>query len=333
MTKNKKETILILIIATVLHLIVDLFSIYTVGNLVRNVNHKLIVIMLYNFFAFCLQMPIGLVSDKINKNFEITSIGCFFIFLSYWIKEINLCIFLVGIGNAMFHIGMGREVLIRSENKATMPGIFVSAGAIGVYLGKQLLNSELEIEVLFLIIVALIFFVTRNHSQKTKKEKVYNINKTRILVILLFAISVGIRAFVGVIKFDNSIENKLLITVIAVFLGKFLGGILSDKFGMRNITIVSLSLSIISFLFYQNNYFYILGTFLFNMTMPITVTIISNIMSDKKGFAFGITTFMLFIGSSFIYFNNMYVGYLVIPFLMIQIVLMMYGFYIYKNMI
>ena len=333
MIKNKKETILVLIVASVLHLVVDLFSIYTVGYLVKSIEEKLMFIMIYNLLAFSLQLPIGLISDKINKNFKITFIGCLLIFLSYWLKEKTLCIFPVGIGNAMFHIGMGREILIRSENRAEMSGIFVSTGAIGVYLGKQLLNSEEKIGFLFLIIFLLLFFIIKKCTESIENEKELNIRRGAVFCILLFAISIGIRAFVGGLKVENNFENKLFIMTMAIFLGKFLGGILSDKFGMETITVVSLIISAISFLFFKNNYFFILGLFLFNMTMPITLTMISNILNNNKGFAFGITTFMLFIGSSFMYFNNLYMGISVVFLLIIQIILMVCGFYIYKNML
>jgi FSR family fosmidomycin resistance protein-like MFS transporter len=40
----------------------------------------------------------------------------------------------------------------------------------------------------------------------------------------------------------------------------------------------------------------ILAILLFNMTMPITLTALSNILYHNKGMAFGLLTFALFIG-------------------------------------
>lgn len=40
---------------------------------------------------------------------------------------------IAGIGNAMFHIGGGIDVLNISDKKATLSGIFVSTGALGIF--------------------------------------------------------------------------------------------------------------------------------------------------------------------------------------------------------
>ena len=40
------------------------------------------------------------------------------------------------------------------------------------------------------------------------------------------------------------------------------------------------------------------------MTMPITLTILSNIMNNNKGMAFGLLTFALFIGSIPTFFGH-----------------------------
>jgi FSR family fosmidomycin resistance protein-like MFS transporter len=42
---------------------------------------------------------------------------------------------------------------------------------------------------------------------------------------------------------------------------------------------------------------WILWIFLFNMTMPITLVVISNIFWNRQGFAFGLTTLALIIGA------------------------------------
>jgi hypothetical protein len=42
---------------------------------------------------------------------------------------------------------------------------------------------------------------------------------------------------------------------------------------------------------------WIFGIFLFNMTMPITLVVISNTFQGRQGFAFGLTTLALIIGA------------------------------------
>ena len=44
---------------------------------------------------------------------------------------------IAGIGNALFHVGGGIDVLNISEKKASLSGIFVSTGAMGIFLGSK----------------------------------------------------------------------------------------------------------------------------------------------------------------------------------------------------
>ena len=77
-----------------------------------------------------------------------------------------------------------------------------------------------------------------------------------------------------------------------------LGGIIADKLGEMKTVMITLSLSLVLFIFSFNNIICaFLATLLFNMTMSLTLTILSNNMSSSKGTAFGLTTFSLFIGA------------------------------------
>ena len=68
------------IIYSIIHFIVDLACCVLVTNLVtqkmgQTVN-LFVAIILYNFFAFAVQFPIGIVADKVNKNAICSAIGC-----------------------------------------------------------------------------------------------------------------------------------------------------------------------------------------------------------------------------------------------------------------
>ena len=88
-----------------------------------------------------------------------------------------------------------------------------------------------------------------------------------------------------------------VMSILAVVFGKMLGGIIGDKIGFKRISIISLGVSAILFLFaFNNSVLGILAILFFNMTMPITLIALSNIMDNNKGMAFGLLTFALFIG-------------------------------------
>ena len=154
-------------------------------------------ILLYNFCAFALQLPIGWLVDHYaqKKPWWISSLGCLILAISgaliygdfweiirqavdtgfspdrlgriqfYYSDLSGLCYsVLLGIGNALFHVGAGVEILQLSARgggkrlrnrrgiiaaidcagyRMAPVGIFVSTGVLGLYLG-QMLSWHLE---------------------------------------------------------------------------------------------------------------------------------------------------------------------------------------------
>ena len=142
MKENITENIKVLTVFSIIHFIVDFSCIYIVYNLFldNSVDYKLKISMLiiYNFFAFFMQAPFGIIIDKLGGSFKYSALGCIFIFLSvFFAKYKIISVMILGIGNALFHLGGGVEILNRAERKATMPGIFVSTGAFGLFLGAR----------------------------------------------------------------------------------------------------------------------------------------------------------------------------------------------------
>ena len=65
---------------------------------------------------------------------------------------------------------------------------------------------------------------------------------------------------------------------------------------MYNVAVIGLLLSIPLLRYGYHPFLAILGMFCFNLTMPITVTALANMMPKYKGFAFGLTTLCLLAG-------------------------------------
>jgi len=125
-------------IYSLIHCIVD-FSCATliIGILSTNVKNTEILpigIFFYNLFAFGFQLPFGVLADKLNKNAIVSIIGCFSIIIAYCIKDFCIisCI-VAGVGNALFHVGGGIDILKLSNKKATLPGIFVATRSIRTF--------------------------------------------------------------------------------------------------------------------------------------------------------------------------------------------------------
>jgi FSR family fosmidomycin resistance protein-like MFS transporter len=83
-------------------------------------------------------MPLGIIADKLNRNYLFAISGCVLIGFAYGLVHIPIAaVVIIGIGNAMFHIGGGIDVLNISEKKLGALGVFVSPGAFGVYYGTM----------------------------------------------------------------------------------------------------------------------------------------------------------------------------------------------------
>jgi FSR family fosmidomycin resistance protein-like MFS transporter len=98
------------------------------------------LVVLYNALAFGLQAPIGLVLDRWPRYRVAAIAGALVAAIALPLGRVAVTsgIVAVGIGNALFHVGAGAQVLESSGDRATESGIFVGPGAVGLALGLWL---------------------------------------------------------------------------------------------------------------------------------------------------------------------------------------------------
>jgi MFS transporter, FSR family, fosmidomycin resistance protein len=299
-----------LIVYGIAHGLVDamcagvLFSLSTRNELSITLMSSLFLI--YNVLAFGSQVIFGFIFDYFKYPKLAAILGIVFtasatiIFIPFPV----VAIILMGTGNALFHIGGGIISLNLIPGKAVAPGIFVAPGAIGLLCGTLLgKNGDFSAwPFLFLTVVFVIgIFLTREPSINTQQSK-YPL-KTEfkfeyIIYLVLFVIAM--RSLVGfaVVFPWKSDVNLLIILTLSVVMGKGLGGFLADRFGWTIIAVGSLILSIPLLTLGANIPFLgIIGMFMFNFTMPVTLTIISNLLPGKPGISFGLTTAGLLLGA------------------------------------
>ena len=231
------------------------------------------------------------------------------IIIAYCINSFGvLACIIAGIGNALFHVGGVIDVLNISDKKATLPGIYVATGAMGLYIGSK--STYLGIDKFYIIAIMLtisaisLFFLYKQGKEKYKinneEPEFKNIPSKEQIIMYCLLITICIRGYLGLI-FNFEWKSNFfigLIVVSAVALGKILGGVIGDKFGWKITSTISLIFSATLFIFaFDNMVCGILAILLFNMTMPITLTALSNMFYKNKGMAFGMTTIALFIGA------------------------------------
>jgi FSR family fosmidomycin resistance protein-like MFS transporter len=276
-------------------------------------------VLIYNFCAFAMQMPLGILADKWNRNSLLSIIGCAFVGAAYGLRYAPVvAVIVAGIGNSMFHLGGGIDVLNISEDKSGALGVFVSPGAWGIYFGtisgRGSGLSDVPILAALFSAAVLIFVVYKAQGGTYPKNAAFSLGgvaSSRIFqaAVCLFII-VCLRSFVGLtLNFPWKRTGYWgLALICSVVLGKTAGGFAADRFGVVRTAFFSLGTAAALFLFPQIPPAGVIAVLLFNMTMPITLWVMAKIFPGAKGFSFGLLTFALFLGFLPVYFG-VYVPY------------------------
>ena len=272
-------------------------------------------ILLYDVVAFTLQLPVGIVLDKLDKNsyaallsYALVGAGVLISLFPVALLE-WLAVLLLAVGNALFHSAGGLIVLNISQKHAGPSGIFIATGAIGVFLGTQSAQMErLQIAFSLLVLLFLCALITLVVQKVNKKYwNVHNIafdiprlSSNTLLAIALLTLVVALRSYSGmVMAFPWKSQTLLLVlSILGVFAGKALGGMVADRIGFRTTAIFSLIAAATLFApSWEVPVMGLLGVFFFNFTMSITLASLANILPNAKGTAFGLASFSLAVGA------------------------------------
>ena len=252
-------------------------------------------VLLYNFCAFALQMPLGLLADRLGRCRLWASGGCLLVLGAFFLPptEAAVC---AGIGNAAFHIGGGLDTL-NSHAKSGALGIFVSPGALGLFLGglgASSLPPAVGAAVCGLSAAAILLWCRGPENAPASLQGTAKSGVPCALLCLFLV--VVLRSALG-LAFDFSWKGSLALPfTLAVVLGKTCGGLLADRIGPRRTAILTLLASAVLFVFSGVPAAGLAAVFLFNTTMPLTLHAASRLLPGAKGFSFGLLTFALFLG-------------------------------------
>lgn len=262
--------------------------------------------LLFDALAFLTQGFFGILTDRYPK-LNIGLIGGVMMVSALLLPWNVPGLIFLSLGNAMIHISGAQHTLRQTGGKITPNAIFVGAGSFGVITG-QLLGKVSDPRLLVLPVVLMLLSLGAMHlsHQKDKLENTYSTfrisaDKSLGLIAILALISVIVRGYAA---YAIPTEwNKTVSQAIALFvcmgIGKTMGGVLCDKIGYRRVSIISL-LGGLPFLLFGNEMMALslIGVALFSMTMPVTVAILASAFPKRPGFAFGLTTVGLFLGSA-----------------------------------
>lgn len=290
------------------HFVVDFACAFLMFRMIVGTSSGYTCLLIYNFCAFALQMPMGLLADRFNHNAVCAAIGCGLVALAFPMGEVAIIAsILAGIGNGMFHIGGGIEVLNAGKEKPTLLGIFVSPGALGIYLGTFLGKQRMlpvvivvgSILIMLLLILVLQYIDRRSFRSDNAVLSLHNLGTPGVPVAVgSLLLVVILRSYIGMTSGFAWKSSALWASLYvgAVVLGKLFGGILAVPLGIRKTCILSLGLAAGLFLFSDIPMFGVAAVFFFNMTMPLTLWMVARLLSGCRGLSFGLLTFGLFLG-------------------------------------
>ena len=284
------------------HFWVDLSCAFLVFRTLANGPDLALCLLLYNFCAFALQMPLGLLADRWDRNGVTAAGGCALTALAYLIPAPLPAAVTAGVGNALFHLGGGIDVLNKSASRAWALGVFVSPGALGLYLGTlwgrggtpALWLPPLGLLILGIGILGLCRRVlgslrSGNAPLDLAAPGGYGALLPLFLVVVL-------RSYMGMNQAFPWKGAWALPLTLALVLGKTAGGFAMDRLGAGRASAGSLGAAAALYLASALPLPGILAVFLFNMTMPVTLWAAAQALPGAKGFAFGLLTFALFLG-------------------------------------
>ncbi len=297
-----------------IHFVVEVVCFFYLSRITNNSLVVWLIPFMYDALAFVPQSIIGYVSDKYPK-IKMGLIGAVLLFIAYLLfglTDVSVFISLVilCLGNCFLHVAGAENTLKTGNGKLAPPAIFVAGGSFGVISGRLLARTSISPLILLIPIISIIPFVLLADDYVSEKSntKKYDFVRKDIkpgLVVLIAFLVVIVRGYLGY-GIPTSWNKTVIQNVIFFFtmgVGKALGGILSDKIGIRKVAIGS-TLIAIPFLCFGDNLMIvsIIGVMFFSMTMAITLGILVSVLKNTPGLAFGITTIGLFLGTAPIFF-------------------------------
>ncbi|HEY5958850.1 MAG TPA: hypothetical protein VIV60_19950 [Polyangiaceae bacterium] len=274
-----------------------------------------VLIIVYDAIAFGLQAPLGALLDRRRTYGAPTILGVTMLLgalLGSRLSPVSTAI-VAGIGNALFHVGAGAQVLSQSEGRATDAGIFVAPGAVGLAIGMALgkLRNPPFYPIAALLVLALGVLVARARRATSRgfgevatpvtTNAPHVVNGVTAMLLLALLGSVFVRSFVGLGAAYQCPKLTFLIigAPVAAFLGKCAGGYVADRLGWVAVGAGAVAISAPLVAYNHGTIsLALLGVMLIQSSMPVSLAAIYRLLPSKPATAFGLPCLALVVGSA-----------------------------------
>lgn len=274
-------------------------------------------ILLYNVLAFITQPFTGMLADRMGHRHWLLMCSAFLMTLAValaslipvlTVDSLNLmeqglaeCLIIVvavllGTGNSLFHGWGGKQTVVKTGNDIRALGMFVSTGALGLAVGLVLRSWSLLYGLLLVYVGLGIAYVYRDDGLTIPVSDIRIRSHwftpvriwTLVVALMLF---VGYRSFVGELFSGGITKTQSLILLIGAdaMMGKMAGGWIARYIGILKSLILIMAGVALCLLFRSHLvWVLLLGVFLMNCTMPITLYLANLLLPRREGMAFGL---------------------------------------------
>ena len=288
-----------LFLNSIAHFLVDALCITTLFSAGAEGDRLMLGVLLYNTLAFSLQCIAGLLVDRFGRCREIEIVSLAFVILGFALPlPFFVRVVLIGLGNCVFHVSAGTITLLQSGGRSRQLGVFVASGAFGVTLGTLFPRFGWILAACMLLCGILILLRKDDPPRDFPASSCSG--KLPLLSVLLLTCAVAVRALGGVavsFPWKQTALHAFVMTSF-VFAGKTAGGFVCDRLGAKRSAWLSLPLAAVCIAFFSASMpLSLLGQFLLNLTMPVTLWLLYRLMPDAPAFSFGLAASALWPGT------------------------------------
>ena len=296
-------------LASALHFCVDGLCLCCLYMATTGIQDLLKYFVVYNVLAFLTQPLTGMLADRVKQRHWIllSSIILLILAVIETVCVIPYCsaapVFLLmllsvllGIGNSLFHVWGGKETAVRTGNDIRALGVFVSTGAFGLAVGSVFLSRALMFGLLLGICILALVYLRIDTAKPIVTTEVDIESKlcpkplVWVVLILIMLIVAG-RSFTGE-SFTKVIDKTPMVVLLIgalTMMGKMAGGWLVKWLGMVT-SIILLLVGVTICIVAKGSHIGIalVGLFMVNCTMPITLYWANVMLKGREGLAFGL---------------------------------------------
>ncbi len=274
-------------------------------------------ILTYNVLAFMTQPMTGIWADKLEQRHWLLFASSLLLTLAVVVTSLApllgyvpwvlpLVAVLLGMGNSIFHVWGGKQTVLKVGNDIRALGVFVSTGALGLAVGLVYCSPLLLCALLLAIVLLSVAYVRYDdmrrepsvipeHRNLIEIGKPYPLRDLSLpllcVAVVLLMLFVAYRSFAGEMfsKGISKTDTLILILGFVSMLGKMAGGWIARSMGVIRSLAVVLAGVALCFLFRGDFVLVLLlGVFLMNCTMPVTLYLANEVLSGREGMAFGL---------------------------------------------